>query len=221
MTLRDQYLKLVPVMPSTSKRPSRQIQLNIRKESLLSAAIAVIGRKGLIGTTMHDIAKEAGCSYGVVAFHYKSKDGVLLAALDEIVEEYKRIWSEHDKNHQNAASRLRAIIEADFDARVSSPERVSIWMAFWAEAARNEAYRKRCALLKKRYQGIAAECVLQLARKYRVNVVAAEIASALNAMSDGFWIAQQVFGRPEHRVDARLACLSYLRLVFPQEPVFK
>ena len=113
-----------------------------RKVRLLDAAIAVIAHKGLIGITMNDIAREAGCSYGVVAFHYKSKDGVLLAALDKLVEEYERIWKEHAAAGTGPAVQLRAMLDSDFDRRVGNRGRIAVWSAFWAEAPRNAAYRQ-------------------------------------------------------------------------------
>ena len=57
-----------------------------RRQSLLDAAVAVIAQKGLIGTTISSIATEAECSYGVVSFHFNSKEGIILAALDYLRE---------------------------------------------------------------------------------------------------------------------------------------
>ncbi|HXQ42401.1 MAG TPA: TetR family transcriptional regulator, partial [Candidatus Udaeobacter sp.] len=48
----------------------------------------MIARKGITGITLSQIASEAGCSYGVVSFHYKSKDRLLLAALNALLENY-------------------------------------------------------------------------------------------------------------------------------------
>jgi TetR/AcrR family transcriptional repressor of bet genes len=162
-----------------------------RKVSLLDAAIAVIAHKGLIGITMNDIAREAGCSYGVVAFHYKSKDGVLLAALDKLVEEYERIWKEHAAAGTGPAVQLRAMLDSDFDRRVGNRGRIAVWSAFWAEAPRNAAYRKRCAEVKKRYDTMTEDNVRQLASAEGLRLDATSIARGLNAMIDGFWIANR------------------------------
>ena len=72
-----------------STSPStREDQVAERRKSVLDAAVAVIAQKGLIGTTISSIAAEAECSYGVVSFHFNSKEGIILAALDYLVEDY-------------------------------------------------------------------------------------------------------------------------------------
>ncbi len=53
-----------------------------RQQQLLAAALTVVARRGLSGITVNDIADEAGCSYGVIAFHFKTKERLLLEALN-------------------------------------------------------------------------------------------------------------------------------------------
>lgn len=62
---------------------TREEQVVDRRRSLLEAAVRVISKRGLIGVTINSIAAEAQCSYGVVAFHFQSKEGVIFAALDQ------------------------------------------------------------------------------------------------------------------------------------------
>jgi hypothetical protein len=108
-----------------------------------------------------------------------------------LVEEYERIWKEHAAAGTGPAVQLRAMLDSDFDRRVGNRGRIAVWSAFWAEAPRNAAYRKRCAEVKKRYDTMTEDNVRQLASAEGLRLDATSIARGLNAMIDGFWIANR------------------------------
>ncbi len=205
-----------PAKPKRTRRePTRQDKIAERRLSLLEATLRVIARKGLVGVTMNDIASEAGCAYGVVAFHFKSKDGIMLAALDHMVEEYDRTLALPKLKTPEA--RLKAMINLDFDPEISDSGRIAVFTAFWAESARNPEYRKRCAELKSRYHDATVADVAELADRYGMKLDADLVARSLNALIDGLWIAGQVLENADARGRrmARKACEFYLRSIFP------
>lgn len=194
---------------------SRQDKIAERRLSLLEATLRVIARKGLVGVTMNDIASEAGCAYGVVAFHFKSKEGIMLAALDHMVEEYDRTLE--IPKLKTPEARLKAMINLDFDPKVSDEGRIAVFTAFWAESARNPEYRKRCAELKERYHNATVADITELAKLHNIDIDADLVARSLNALIDGLWIAGQVLETSDAagRRTARKACEFYMRSVFP------
>ena len=56
----------------------------IRREQILAAAERLLARNGWAGTTFADICKEAGISSGVLTYHFKDKDEILLAVLEKV-----------------------------------------------------------------------------------------------------------------------------------------
>ena len=56
------------------------------EHSLIDATIRAIGRYGYASTTLTHVAGEAGLSPGIVNFYFKSKDQLLLATLEQIVD---------------------------------------------------------------------------------------------------------------------------------------
>jgi TetR/AcrR family transcriptional repressor of bet genes len=203
-------------------KPSRRDRVAVRRQSLIDAAIAVMAREGILGITMSDIAQEAGCSYGVVSFHFKSKDNLLLSALEYLVEEYDSVLQRAlAKAAPDPAARLLAMLDADFDPRIANANRVAVWTAFWAEAPRKAGYRERCAELKERYREISetlvAELVAELDGGTGARFDGKLIALGLDAMIDGFWVSNQLIGGngPAGRNAAKHACLHYLRAYFP------
>jgi len=204
-------------------KPTRQDRAADRRRSLIDAAIAVMAREGILGITMSDIAQEAGCSYGVVSFHFKSKDNLLLSALEFLVEEYDQVLQKALAGAEpNPAARLLAMLDADFDPRIANAKRVAVWTAFWAEAPRKAGYRERCAELKQRYREVSETLVTELVVAQSMAGPGAtldgkSIALGLDAMIDGFWISNQLLGsgNAAGREDAKRACRTYLQALFP------
>jgi AcrR family transcriptional regulator len=198
----------------SSQSSTREDQVAERRKSLLDAAVAVIAQKGLIGITISSIAAEAQCSYGVVSFHFNSKEGIILAALDYLVEEYEKALK---RNTGTPAERLKTMIESDFSGKVASARRIAVWAAFWAESVRMPSYRERCAEVKMRYNVFAETDIATLAEERGLKVDAAQVAQSLNAMIDGFWIANLVMDKTGQagQAFAKQSCLAYLRSIFP------
>ena len=187
-----------------------------RRQSLLDAAVAVIAQKGLIGTTISSIATEAECSYGVVSFHFNSKEGIILAALDYLVDEYDKALN---RNSGTPAGRLKTMIENDFSGKVASARRIAVWAAFWVESVRVPDYRQRCAEVKARYNTFAQTEIATLAEQRGFKVDAMQVAQSLNAMIDGFWIANLVTDKTGEagQAFAKQSCLAYLHSIFPDD----
>ncbi|WPE23537.1 TetR family transcriptional regulator C-terminal domain-containing protein [Shinella sp. NM-101] len=195
-------------------------QSSVRRQQLLDAALSVVARRGLSGITVNDIADEAGCSYGVIAFHFKTKERLLLAVLDLLASNYEKIWLDAMASAAaSPAERLRLLIDVDFDPRVAKTKHLAVWMAFWAEAPRVPAYKKRCSELKYRSLDTMVTLVTELAAERAVTVDAMAIARGLYAITDGCWIFSHVTGEnsPQMRERSRQVCLTFLSAFFPSD----
>lgn len=191
----------------------------LRQQELLAATINVIAQKGLSGITVNDIAKEAGCSFGVIAFHFKTKEKLLMATLNSLVEEYDEFCSRTAtiKTGPEAAAELIARIDVDFNPRVTSRSKLAVWAAFWGEASRVPAYRSACGKLKRRYRQEMLKLIAMVAKHQGQEADAEMIAAGMNALVDGFWIYGHVTGDfgAEERARARTACMAFLSAAFP------
>lgn len=194
-------------------------QSSTRQKQLLAAALDVIARRGLSGITVNDIADEAGCSYGVIAFHFKTKERLLLAVLDELAGSYEVIWEETISADASPAERLVRLVNLDFDSRVAKAKHLAVWMAFWAEASRVPAYRKRCSELKLRSLGVMVDLVSELADLRKISIDAEAVARGLYAITDGCWVFSHVTGQsnPAERERSRQLCMTFLSAFFPAD----
>lgn len=115
-----------------------------RRRQILDATIRVIAEEGLSLTTVEKVARSAGVSPGTVLFHFRSKDELLLAALEAVAQEFEAarraaiVGSGGDP-----AKALDALIIALFDEQIASPEKVAVWYAFWGEAPARRVYMAR------------------------------------------------------------------------------
>jgi len=204
-------------VPNTVKKPGSEERIAERRRSITQAAITVIAREGLAGVILADVAKEAGCSYGVVSFHFKSKDRLLLAALDALMLEYREAWLACSDAHRDPISKLVALIDLDFASPITDSRFIAVSTAFWAEAARNAEYRKRLKTLTRAYLDRLELLVKDLAAKEPPMLDYRLIALGFSTLVDGLWLNIQVDddGDSSRTVGRRL-CRSYLEAYFPR-----
>ncbi|WP_233270615.1 TetR family transcriptional regulator C-terminal domain-containing protein [Chachezhania sediminis] len=190
-----------------------------RRRSLLEAAVKVIAEKGLTGVTVNSIAREANCSFGVVSFHFQSKEGIIFAALDHAAAEYETYLDQLRLTAAGPADRVRSMIDVDFSGKAGGRTLIALWLAFWAEAVRVPSYRDRCAVLRDHFNQMVEEDLKQLADDRGLKVDAAQVAMSLNALISGLWIESTLGGgtMAEMRKRGHEACIAFLRLHFPDD----
>ena len=199
--------------------PSRDDQVVDRRRSLVEAAVKVISKRGLTGVTISSIAAEAKCSYGVVSFHFQSKEGIIFAALDHTAAEYEAYLTRLDASELGPADRIRRMIDTDFSRNAAGRDTIALWLAFWAEAVRVPAFHKRCAGLREHYNRAVCTDMTELAHLRGISIDAAQLAMSLNALISGLWIENllSTMSMAEGQKAGREACLAFMRLHFPDD----
>lgn len=99
-----------------------------RRERVVEAAFRVIARDGLSGTSMRAVAKEAGCTIGLINHWFASRDDLIEATFERAME------NELERSAGTTASHS-ALIEAASQFLPVDPERrdaAKVWIAFYA-----------------------------------------------------------------------------------------
>ena len=133
-------------MTSHAQLP-RKASREHRREQLIEATISTIARRGYAQTTLSDVAAAAGVSHGLVNFHFQSKERLLAETLLFMAEEYRaELGGQRCRKAPKdpALSKLNALILADFNETVSTPDRLAAWCAFWGEAQSRPVYQEQC-----------------------------------------------------------------------------
>ena len=110
-------------------------RLNIRKENkknsnlkLISSAIKNISIKGINETTMYDVSHGAGLSQGIVNFHFKSKELLLIETLKFISNEYLESFQKClTKSGNDPRKKIISIINNDFSSKICSRDKIAVW----------------------------------------------------------------------------------------------
>jgi TetR/AcrR family transcriptional repressor of bet genes len=197
---------------------SQEAKRDRRRLQLIEATIDTIAERGLVGTTLAEVAKAAGVSYGVVGFYFRSKDALLRATLDQLADDYEAVAERAvAKAAPSPAAQLVALIEADFSSEVAQRRKIAAWTAFWSESRATPAFRQRCVELQDAYLALTGRLCRELvaAGGYAIDPQAA--AAGLNAMVYGQWIELQLRGSKLGREQARWPCLLYLKALFPND----
>ena len=74
---------------------------------LISSTIKNISNKGINETTMHDVSQGAGLSQGIVNFHFKSKELLLIETLKYISNEYLESFQKFLNKHPDHCKSYR------------------------------------------------------------------------------------------------------------------
>src|SRR5687767_15072759 len=68
--------------------PGRSVHGDAARKKLFDAAIRLIEQRGYEGTTLRNVAEEAGVSVGLLYRYYPSKRAIVLALYEELSAEY-------------------------------------------------------------------------------------------------------------------------------------
>lgn len=120
----------------------KKVDIEAQRHRIADAAIEVIGRNGLSGARLRDVAQAADVTTGAVAHYFDDKDAVLAAALQRIVDEMQARMAK--PGPAPSAGDLSAFIRRTalylpLDEKTRGEWRV--WLAFWGRAASDAGMR--------------------------------------------------------------------------------
>jgi TetR/AcrR family transcriptional repressor of bet genes len=189
-----------------------------RRRQLIDSTMASIAKRGFAETTMGDVAKGANLSHGIVNFHFKSKDQLLVETLRYVTEEYRGVWTRAvEKAGPGVADKLAAHYLADLDPAVCTRKKLAVWHAFYGEAKSRPVYRSICDASDQQRIDAGIELVRQIIAEggYR-HLDPEAMARGLDALTDGLWIQLLLSTDKFDRDGARETVRVFLACVFPR-----
>ena len=133
--------------------PGPKASEDARRKQILRAAYDVASRKGLAGLTVRHVAAKAELSTGLVLFHFKSKEHLLIALLDYVLETTTVLHLTDDiAAIQSPLDRLLALLVREMDRLSAEPRRIRLFFDFWAKGFTNPLIRMRMQSELDRYR---------------------------------------------------------------------
>lgn len=189
-----------------------------RKRQLIEATITSISRNGITGTTLTTVTGIAGLSLGLVNFHFKTKDALLVATLAQLATELRDRWLETARRTDlEPHQKLAAIVEAHFDGAVSNRRKLAVWFAFFGETKQRKSYRECTAALDMERLEASIGLSRDLIEKGGYHQVDPDgVGKALEALFDGFWLNILMYPVRFTNDAAKAQIYAYLAGHFPQ-----
>ncbi len=113
-----------------------------RRQEIVNGLMQAMADKGYEKASIQSIAKAAGLSPGLIHYHFKTKQEILIALIHQISEQAAQRFTLLAEAAGNAQQQLDAYIDAALAlGDGSNPEAVTAWVIIGAEAVRIEEVR--------------------------------------------------------------------------------
>lgn len=121
------------------------------RAKLIAGAMDVLSRDGVAGTTTRKIADASGQRLATMHYHFKDKDALLFAVLDEVALILNRYLEAELKPAPNLSQRVETLIRAVWQlmARTRDLQILQFEMTFYAVRSLDAA-----GLAEKQYKGL-------------------------------------------------------------------
>ena len=135
-------------------RPSNKSE---RRAEIVQAMMQVMAVRGYEGASIQAIAKQAGLAPGLIHYHFKTKQDILLGSVTQLSNVLKGRYLSLSENAETSEDKLKAFITARLSkGEGASQQAVVAWVMIGSEAVRQpevkaaylEALREQKALLE-------------------------------------------------------------------------
>ena len=134
-------------MPGT-KAPEEE-----RRSQILAAAFDVAARRGLDGLTTRLVAQRAQLSAGLVPFHFKTREHLLVALLDWLLATTTVLHVTDDiAGIPEPLARFLALLEREMHRLSSEPRRIRLFFDYWVMGTRHPEIRRKMRAELGRYR---------------------------------------------------------------------
>jgi AcrR family transcriptional regulator len=183
-----------PTAPARLSRKEKQAET---RERLLDAAERVFLRRGLQGSSVEEIAAEAGFTRGAFYSNFKSKEELFVELLqDRVYRQYAEMADEAQARPGTPRERLRWGIERVRDVQKGEAGGwlFRLWLECLTQAARDEGFRELAATFWSGNRAVLAENAKATFKEigHKPPLPAKQIATAMIALDVGLAVQHLV-----------------------------
>ncbi|WP_232831233.1 TetR family transcriptional regulator C-terminal domain-containing protein [Pseudogemmobacter bohemicus] len=176
----------------SERRPYIRDTEENRRESLISAAQALVAEGGRPAATVRAIAARAGVTPGLIRHYFGSKEELLRAAYVALMDGMTGTGEEALTGlGSDPASRLAAFVAASLRPPVLDPKAVGLWAGYLHQVQSDTGLLAQHERSYLRYRDRLQQLIADLGRPARPGQLRRE-AIACNAVIDGLWLEGSV-----------------------------
>jgi AcrR family transcriptional regulator len=197
--------------------PSSDIR-STRRQQIVDAAVAVITEQGIQHLSLSEIEGRAGMSRGQLTYYFKSKEAILLAVFDHLVQlMYQRIGTPGGEGGGGCCEAstwdwVRHLLEKLLAQPRVSPAFGCLQYTFLAQLGHREDFRRRLATLYEEWRGhMAGGLAQEAARNPHAPAVSPRaMASFIQAVMHGLGVQLAADPNAFDRAEMLHLCLDVL-----------
>ena len=198
-------------------KDKRRIRGEESRKLILKSAIDNIAIRGLGGLTLDRVAEKLGVSRGLVVFHFKSKNNLIMEVLEYLSKKYSGGWNAIVKEEGfSDIEKLLRLIDYDIRFACDNPKYVSAWHAFWGESSGKEMFHDLVLPRDERYAADMRGLIENVCEQEGYNEVDIPTATrGLVSMMFGTWVLLHL-SPGSHDYEKNMQALRlYLGGIFP------
>jgi AcrR family transcriptional regulator len=178
------------VTASSPDAASTEIQLSGREAALVSSAYRVISRQGVHRTSLQDIADDADVSKGLLLYHFKSKDQLLLTTMRwALLRTAARIRENIAQVDDDPRRAVAALIDAVFIGAQQNRDFYLLYLDLVEHAARAPSFSDLSVLTSTIINGLYAEILRDGQSRGLFEIADVdEAAATMRAFIDGTFV---------------------------------
>lgn len=188
---------------------------DVRRKSIIQAAMRSIAKYGYAGTTIGRICAEAQVSRGLINHHFGTKEELIRQSYQELCEE----WTFQTRDllleaHRDPEEKLRAMIRVSFGPTVFKQDHLGIWIGFWSVIGKSPSLKKLNRELYKQDRGTYQKAFDEIAAKRGRRIDSRQAAISLSALMDGLWLQWCLDPKGFAPKEAEAACMDLVTRTF-------
>ena len=171
---------------------------DLRQQQIVVAARSLVSTGGLEGLTISKLEEKLDFSRGVITYHFKGKDEIVMAVLHSALDEIVAGASTLTEKEVKVRDKISAILTGMIGGFIEKTEAAQIMVSFWSRIPKDETVTQMNAALYSSYRNQVAR-VLGKARKNKEIEATKDQIDAISALVVGIVIgvAMQVYFAPE------------------------
>ncbi|HWF50412.1 MAG TPA: TetR/AcrR family transcriptional regulator [Solirubrobacteraceae bacterium] len=161
------------------------------RAALVRSAADVFARRGFHAASVDEIAENAGFSVGALYSNFERKEDLLLAAIEQNVSDWARLFAERFRESDNIHDQARSIADAWIAGVTAEPEPFLLWIELWAYAVRNDRLRDELAVRSRTIRDLFTSMMHEAAAQMGVTMpddLADELGAVFDALGLGLAI---------------------------------
>ncbi|MDQ6777575.1 MAG: TetR/AcrR family transcriptional regulator [Actinomycetota bacterium] len=158
------------------------------RSALVRSAADVFARRGFHAASVDEIAENAGFSVGALYSNFERKEDLLLAAIEQNVSDWARLFAERFREADNIHDQARSIADAWIASVTAEPEPFLLWIELWAYAVRNNRLRDELAVRSRAIRELFTSMMREAADQVGVPLpdgLAEELGAVFDALGLG------------------------------------